>query len=91
MVFFSCFFFYIVELIFTSIFYFSVAFLHILLIFEYFFPQYDTHLTELEKKISLVQERALEQAEMDLGADDENYTIAEPDSREVNVLFINAL
>lgn len=43
--------------------------------------EYDDHLTQLEKKISLVQERALEQAEMDLGADDENYTIAEPDFR----------
>lgn len=43
--------------------------------------EYDDHLTQLEKKISLVQERALEQAEMDLGPDDENYTIAEPDTR----------
>lgn len=41
--------------------------------------EYDDHLTQLEKKIAIVQERALEQAEMDLGGDDENYTIAEPD------------
>lgn len=55
----------------------------------FFSLQYDNHLTELEKKISLVQERALEQAEMDLGADDENYTIAEPDSREVRIFILN--
>ncbi|XP_075228523.1 TATA-box binding protein associated factor 1 isoform X4 [Lycorma delicatula] len=40
--------------------------------------EYDEHLTQLEQNISLVQERALEQAETDslgtwLGAEDENY------------------
>lgn len=47
--------------------------------------QYETHLDSLEKKISLAQERALEQAETDslgtsLGPDDDtNYTYAEPE------------
>ncbi|XP_039293213.1 transcription initiation factor TFIID subunit 1 [Nilaparvata lugens] len=44
--------------------------------------EYDEHLTQLEKNISLVQERALEQAETNsidtwLGQDDENYTLHE--------------
>ncbi|XP_069701181.1 transcription initiation factor TFIID subunit 1 isoform X2 [Periplaneta americana] len=46
--------------------------------------EYGDHLTQLERSISLVQERALEQAEIDsigtwLGGEEENYTIAEPD------------
>jgi hypothetical protein len=46
--------------------------------------QYGDHLTQLEKSISLVQERALEQAETDsygtwLGGEEENYTIVETD------------
>ncbi|XP_047488468.1 transcription initiation factor TFIID subunit 1-like isoform X2 [Penaeus chinensis] len=47
--------------------------------------EYETHLDSLEKKISLAQERALEQAETDslgtsLGPDDDtNYTYAEPE------------
>lgn len=49
--------------------------------------EYGDHLTQLEKNISLVQERALEQAEVDsLGTwgagEEENYTVAEPDLRE---------
>ncbi|KAJ9586080.1 hypothetical protein L9F63_020277 [Diploptera punctata] len=48
--------------------------------------EYGDHLTQLERNISLVQERALEQAEIDsfgtwLGGEEENYTIAEPDMR----------
>ncbi|KAK0086570.1 hypothetical protein PV325_002974 [Microctonus aethiopoides] len=45
---------------------------------------YDEHLTQLENSISLVQQRAMEQADMEsswLGPDEENYTIAEPDFR----------
>jgi len=46
--------------------------------------QYGDHLTQLERSISLVQERALEQAEIDsigtwLGGEEENYTIVETD------------
>ncbi|KAK7790672.1 hypothetical protein R5R35_002446 [Gryllus longicercus] len=49
--------------------------------------EYRDQLTQLEKNISLVQERALEQAEVDSlgtwgGGEEENYTIAEPDLRE---------
>uniref|UniRef100_A0A1B6CHJ8 Bromo domain-containing protein n=2 Tax=Clastoptera arizonana TaxID=38151 RepID=A0A1B6CHJ8_9HEMI len=49
--------------------------------------EYDEHLTQLEKNISLVQERALEQAEIDsigtwLGGDDESFTIHEQDAQE---------
>ncbi|PNF40464.1 Transcription initiation factor TFIID subunit 1 [Cryptotermes secundus] len=46
--------------------------------------EYGDHLTQLERSISLVQERALEQAEIDsigtwLGGEEENYTIVETD------------
>ncbi|XP_011313489.1 transcription initiation factor TFIID subunit 1, partial [Fopius arisanus] len=46
--------------------------------------EYDDHLTQLENNISLVQQRAMEQADMDsswLGPEEENYTIAEPEYR----------
>ncbi|XP_015602536.1 transcription initiation factor TFIID subunit 1 isoform X2 [Cephus cinctus] len=46
--------------------------------------EYDDHLTQLESNISLVQQRAMEQADIDsswLGPDEENYTIAEPEFR----------
>lgn len=46
--------------------------------------EYDDHLTQLENNISLVQQRAMEQADIDsswLGPDEENYTIAEPEFR----------
>nr|CAD7431947.1 unnamed protein product [Timema monikensis] len=47
--------------------------------------EYGDHLTQLERSISLVQERALEQAEVDsLGGDEENYTIAEPEPGSQN-------
>nr|CAD7267846.1 unnamed protein product [Timema shepardi] len=47
--------------------------------------EYGDHLTQLERSISLVQERALEQAEVDsLGGDEENYTIAEPEHGSQN-------
>ncbi|XP_025829249.1 transcription initiation factor TFIID subunit 1 [Agrilus planipennis] len=42
--------------------------------------EYDEHLTQLESKISLTQERALQEDDNTwMGGDDENYTIAEPD------------
>lgn len=49
--------------------------------------EYDEHLTQLERNISIVQERALEQAEIDsigtwLGGDEENYTINEQENRD---------
>ncbi|XP_012257174.2 transcription initiation factor TFIID subunit 1 [Athalia rosae] len=46
--------------------------------------EYDDHLTQLEGNITLVQQRAMEQADIDsswLGPDEENYTIAEPEFR----------
>ncbi|XP_078034560.1 TATA-box binding protein associated factor 1 isoform X1 [Augochlora pura] len=46
--------------------------------------EYDDHLTQLENNILLVQKRAMEQADIDpswLGADEENYTIVEPEFR----------
>ncbi|XP_015517469.2 transcription initiation factor TFIID subunit 1 [Neodiprion pinetum] len=46
--------------------------------------EYDDHLTQLENNILLVQQRAMEQADIDsswLGPDEENYTIAEPEFR----------
>ncbi|KZC11582.1 Transcription initiation factor TFIID subunit 1 [Dufourea novaeangliae] len=46
--------------------------------------EYDEHLTQLENSILLVQKRAIEQADMDpswLGADEDNYTIVEPEFR----------
>ncbi|XP_034951275.1 transcription initiation factor TFIID subunit 1 [Chelonus insularis] len=46
--------------------------------------EYSDHLTQLENNISLVQQRAMDQADMDsswLGPDEENYTIAEPEFR----------
>lgn len=42
--------------------------------------QYDEHLAQLESNIQLVQQRAMEQADIDtswMGPEDENYTIAE--------------
>ncbi|XP_065160409.1 transcription initiation factor TFIID subunit 1 isoform X2 [Atheta coriaria] len=42
--------------------------------------EYDEHLTQLENKISLAQERAHEDDDLAwMGVDEENYTIAEPD------------
>ncbi|KAF2894065.1 hypothetical protein ILUMI_12106 [Ignelater luminosus] len=42
--------------------------------------EYDEHLTQLENKIALAQERALQEDDTAwLGVDEENYTIAEPD------------
>ncbi|XP_063980218.1 transcription initiation factor TFIID subunit 1 [Diachasmimorpha longicaudata] len=46
--------------------------------------EYGDHVTQLENNISLVQQRAMEQADMDsswLGPEEENYTIAEPEYR----------
>lgn len=51
--------------------------------------EYDEHLTQLENRISLAQERALED-EAWLGADEENYTIAEPD-RSVSSRLVSKL
>lgn len=42
--------------------------------------QYDEHLTQLENKLLLAQERAMQDDDQTwMGGDDENYTIAEPD------------
>lgn len=42
--------------------------------------EYDEHLTQLENKISLAQERAFQDDDQAwMGGDEENYTIAEPD------------
>ncbi|KAJ8966592.1 hypothetical protein NQ314_003444 [Rhamnusium bicolor] len=42
--------------------------------------EYDEHLTQLENKLLLAQERALQDDDQTwMGGDDENYTIAEPD------------
>ncbi|XP_049784763.1 transcription initiation factor TFIID subunit 1 isoform X1 [Schistocerca cancellata] len=49
--------------------------------------EYGDHLTQLESNISLAQERALEQAEMDptwLGTEEENYAITEPEHASQN-------
>ncbi|XP_016841601.1 transcription initiation factor TFIID subunit 1 [Nasonia vitripennis] len=48
--------------------------------------EYGDHLSQLERNISLVQRRAMEQADIDQswigeGGDEENYTIAEPEFR----------
>ncbi|XP_012287016.1 transcription initiation factor TFIID subunit 1 [Orussus abietinus] len=46
--------------------------------------EYDEHLSQLENNIALVQQRAMEQADMDtswMGPDEENYTIVEPEYR----------
>lgn len=49
--------------------------------------EYDEHLTQLENKIALAQERALQEDDNTwLGVDEENYTIAEPDHM-VSVVF----
>lgn len=52
--------------------------------------QYDDHLSQLENNILLVQQRAMEQADMDtswMGPEEENYTITEPEFRGVNNNF----
>ncbi|XP_022915910.2 transcription initiation factor TFIID subunit 1 [Onthophagus taurus] len=42
--------------------------------------EYDEHLTQLENKVSLAQERILQDDDQTwMGGDEENYTIAEPD------------
>ncbi|CAH0547721.1 unnamed protein product [Brassicogethes aeneus] len=42
--------------------------------------EYDEHLTQLENKIAIAQERAMQNDDQTwMGGDDENYTIAEPD------------
>ncbi|KAJ8935568.1 hypothetical protein NQ318_001562 [Aromia moschata] len=42
--------------------------------------EYDEHLTQLENKLLLAQERAMQDDDQTwMGGDDENYTIAEPD------------
>lgn len=54
-----------------------------------FFLQYDEHLTQLESKISLAQEKAMQDDDQTwMGGDDENYTIAEPD-RSVGIVLCN--
>lgn len=51
--------------------------------------QYGDHLTQLEKNISLVQERAAqEHDDQNWGGDEDNYTIAEPDFRSVCFISI---
>lgn len=49
--------------------------------------QYDEHLAQLEGKISIAQERALQDDDTWMGGDEENYTIAEPD-RSVRYLWL---
>ncbi|KAJ8968631.1 hypothetical protein NQ317_014757 [Molorchus minor] len=42
--------------------------------------EYDEHLTQLESKLLLAQEKAMQDDDQTwMGGDDENYTIAEPD------------
>ena len=56
--------------------------------------QYDEHLTQLEKNISLVQQRAMEQADIDplwLAGEEENYTIATAEFHRVCYLNVTLI
>ena len=50
---------------------------------HFFCLQYDEHLTQLENNISLVQQRAMEQADSWMGPEEDNFHNTEPEFRGV--------